>query len=132
MAAELEKVKFTAEEVQTKVEDTVRGVIRAARLGWMVIQGVHRAAGIGISMTSRLVVSAGFGAIQTLYPLLMAALHLGEATFNVPTIVASLIGLTQLTTAMMALAAYESDQKEISKQLRGLNFVMSSIGLMIR
>ena len=51
----------------------------------MVIQGVHRAAGIGISMTSRLVVSAGFGAIQTLYPLLMAALHLGEATFNVPT-----------------------------------------------
>lgn len=120
------------EILETKAKIAVRNILRGAQLSWGIIQGVIRAAGGSITMTTRLIVSAAFGAIQTLYPVIKAALASGIASMNVSAIAASLVGLAQLTSAIAALVTFESDQKTLSLQLRGLNFMMRNIGMMIR
>ncbi len=90
-----------------------------------------RASGGAISMTQRLVVSATFGAIQTLAPILSAALGAGIATMDAKAIAASLFGLAQVASAISALVAYELQQKDLSLQLRGLNFSLSNITMLM-
>ena len=133
------------EVVETKIDDAhigltilektakqkINKIIHIAQLSWGLIQGMIRAAGGAISMTTRLVVSAAFGAIQTLYPILSAALSGGLATMDFKAVVTSIIGLAQLSSAVVALVQYEAGQKEISLQLRGLNFTFRNMGMML-
>lgn len=122
---------WIAEEVEKQGRQKISKVIHFARLGWGLIQGIVRAAGGSISMTTRLVVSAAFGAIQTLYPILSAALHGGIASMNVAAITASLLGLGELTSAILALIAYQNEQRDLAFQMRGLTFATQNIELML-
>lgn len=130
-----EEIK-TTDEALKNLEKTarvaIRNITRAAQLSWGIIQGAIRAAGGSITMTTRLVISSAMGAIQTLGPILGAALAGGIATMDAKAIAASMVGLVQLGTAITALIAYETGQKQISLQLRGLTFMMSNIGMMIK
>ena len=125
----------TTEKQYKKLEKAskkrLRNIISSARMAWGMVQGMVRAAGGSISMTTRLAVSAGFGAVQALQPVLFAAFHGGIATMNTAAITASLMGLAELTSALSALAAFESGQKDLSLRLRGLNFTMSNMSMML-
>ena len=127
----VEETKETIVELQKQSIKAVRRTISMARIGWGMIQGMIRASGGAISMTQRLVVSAAFGAVQALYPILYAAMHGGIASMNTAAVSSALMGIVELSTALGALAAYESGQRELSLRLRGLNFTMSNMGLML-
>ena len=119
------------EELEKTAQDKIRRVIHIAQLGWGLIQGMLRASGQAISMTTRLVVSASFGAIKMLTPILYAAFHGGIASMNFMAAMEAMMGFAQLTTATTALIAYESDQRKMSLQLRGLNFMFRNMGMML-
>ena len=127
----VDDTKKSIEEMEKAAYRSVSRVIQIAQLGWGMIQGMLRASGGAISMTTRLVVSASFGAIKTLTPILYAAFHGGIASMNFMASMEALMGFAQLTTAIAALVAYESDQKKIALQLRGMNFMFSNMGMML-
>lgn len=127
-----------SEAVDKKIEQTtmmakkaLNKVIHGAQLTWGIIQGVVRASGGSISMTTRLVVSAGFGAIRTLTPLVAAGFSVAALTRDPILLAQAIAGIAQLATAIGAVVAYETGAKDISRQLRGLNFTMSNINMWI-
>ena len=129
-----EKLAKTAayiEEVEKSAQRKIKAVIHGAQLAWGVIQGAVRAAGGSISMTTRLIVSAGFGAIQTIIPLLSAIGIIGTATGDPVKIGAAILGAAQMTSAIAALIAFQAQEKQISLQLRGLNFMFSNMSMML-
>ena len=128
---QLDQTKELAQIVEKEAHKSIRRAIRVAQLGWGLVQGMVRAAGGSISMTTRLVISAGFGAVQALYPVLSAALGAGIATLDAPRIASALAGLAQLGLSIAALVAFETQQKQISLQLRGATFALSNVSAML-
>jgi hypothetical protein len=127
----LEKVRATAEEVEKQAYKSASRAIHYAQIGWGLIQGMVRASGGAISMTQRLVISATLGAIQTLGPVLYTLITEGTISGNYFKVAGALLGLAQLGTAIAAYLAYEADAKENSRQLRGLNFMLSNMSLLL-
>jgi len=126
---DLNGVFVLAEEVEKNSYKSMMKAIHYAQIGWGIIQGLVRAAGGSISMTTRLAISAGLGAVKAFYPIMHTIFTAGVASVNAYQVGLALAGLAQLGTAVSALVAYESEQKDLSRQLRGLNFTMSNIGL---
>lgn len=129
-----EKIEETTKSLDTLEKEArkkIRGIIHNAQLGWGVIQGVIRAAGGSITMTTRLVVSAGFGAIQTMVPLLAVHGSLALLAKDPVALAQVITGLAQVGTAIAALVAFESQEKQLSLQLRGVNFMLSNVNSML-
>ena len=125
-----EDVEKSIKTLEKEAKKRVNRVIHMAQLGWGILQGVIRAAGGSITMTTRLAISAGFGAIQMLYPIISAGGIAGLLAGDPLKIAASIAGLAQLVTASAALIAFETQQKDLSLQLRGLNFAFSNMSMM--
>ena len=118
-------------KVEIEANKTIRRIIGGMQMAWGLIQGAVRAAGGSISMTTRLVVSAGLGAAQALAPLLATLQIFGAATLDPAKIAASLAGFAALATAITALVAFQGQEKQMSLQLRGMNMAMNSVGNML-
>ena len=126
--------KIIKEEIIKTERDSqlaLNRIIGKAQIAWGIIQGVVRAAGGSITMTTRLVVSAGFGAIKVMQSVLsassMAALMSGDFT----ALARLAAGMAELGLAIAALITYESDQKKLSLQLRGGTFMMSNVSSLL-
>ncbi len=129
-----EKIFWSEEELakhQAQVKKTIRNSIMAVRAGWGLIQGYVRAVGGTISMTQRLVVSAVLGGIQTVLPLLSGTESLGVALKRPDIFIPAALGLLQVGTSLVALVQYQAGMKEESKRMRGLNFMISNMSMML-
>ena len=127
-----EKVKKTRRViglVDIEADVVLRRNIQRMRLSWGMLQGMIRAAGGSISMTQRLVISAGFGAVQALQPVLTAALGAGLASMNAYQVSQALLGLAELGSSIAALVAYQTGARDVSLQLRGINFMLSNMSM---
>ena len=125
---EVDKAVIKSERLAHK---SIMRNLSSVRMLWGVAQGVIRASGGSITMTTRLLVSSGLGAIQTLLPLIKVGGILGFLTSDPTKIAAAALGLLELTTAIAALAAFESQEKQISLQLRGANFAIQNVSNML-
>ena len=138
MLSDIEVIENTIEETEAALDQLEKNAVKSvyktisiARMGWGLIQGMIRAGGGAISMTQRLVLSAGMGAIQAMAPILSVALKTGIASLNAAQILAAAAGIAELGTALAAMWAFEAGQREMSLKLRGLNFMMSNMGMML-
>jgi len=128
------KIEYThemLEELEKDASKTIRRVMVAARGGWGIIQAMVRMSGGAISMTTRLVMSAVMGGVQTLIPLLAAAKAGGFATLNAAQVLAATMGMMEVGSSLLALGAYRSQQRNLSLQLRGMNFMFSNMSSMM-
>lgn len=129
-----EKIEVTDRELkklETRAKKRLNSVIHSAQLMWGVIQGVIRAAGGSISMTTRLVVTAGFGAVQTLGAIMSAGGAAALVSGNPVLLAQAIFGMVQLGTAIAALVAYEQQQRDISFQLRGATFMVQNLSSLV-
>lgn len=128
---QIELMEKAIAKVERESYKALNRTMRALQLGWGMIQGAIRAAGGSISMTTRLVVSAGFGAIQALAPLLVEG-GIVAAISKDPLLIAQVIaGIAQMATSIAALVAYQSDERALSQQLRGASFMINNISGML-
>jgi len=128
---EIKKTKAELQSLEREASSKMNKVLHMAQLGWGLMQGVIRAAGGSISMTTRLVVSAGFGAVRTLIPLFVAHGSLAAIRADPAAMMQVIVGLAEIGSAVASLIAYQTEQKKLSMQLRGLNFAFMNIGSMI-
>ena len=123
-----EKVSNTIDFVEKKSKKAYRAAIASARAAWQIAEGVIMAMGGSISTEFKAVISAGFGMIQILTPILTAQSVSGWMSLQ------GILGLVELMTAITALASAQSQQSTLESDMRGvltiLNGVQSYIGSM--
>ena len=128
---EAERTEAIVEEVQDEAKKSFSQVLGIVHAGWLATQGVVRAMGGSISTVFRTLVGTGLGAIQTLQPILKAALHGGLATMSPYMIAQASLGLLSMGAAISALVAYEAEEKEFSDALRGANMALHGVSAML-
>ncbi len=126
-----EHTEETLKELQDRATKTIRRVMGAVRGSWGIIQGLVRAGGGAISMTTRLVASTVIGGIQTMIPLLAAAKAGGLATLNMGQVLAAGMGMLEIGTSLIALQQYQQGEAENVRALRGYSFMMGNMSSMI-
>ncbi len=129
--ARTKKVKSDIEIAFREHQKTANQIMGGLRGMWGIAQGAYRAMGGTISMTTRLVVSAVMGAVQTLAPILAAGSATALITENPVLMAQSIMGMMEVGTSLTALAAFSTEQKGMSQQLRGVNMMFSSMSSML-
>ena len=129
---ELEKVEARADEAEEKVEAvkevaeiSFSKVMSMVHAGWLVTQGMVRAAGGTISTVFRTVVGTTLGMISMLIPILTAE----SVTPGMQAQAA--LGFASIAMATAALAAAEAEEREFSDALRGANMALHGIQSML-
>jgi hypothetical protein len=121
---EAEKTEDIVEEVKEASETSFTEVMSMVHAGWLATQGIVRAAGGSIQTVFRTLVGTTLGTISVLKPLFTAKAAAGDW-------ISAAIGFASIGLSLAALSAAESQQKEISDQLRGANMALHGVQSLI-
>ena len=121
--------------VDKKAKRTFNQMLSMAQQAWGVMDAMFRAAGINISMQTRLLVRSGFAAISVLTPVFAAIKAKILATPYDPLswwqMIQVGIGLANLVAAGIAIAAAEAGENEAATRIAALTEGLSGINMMI-
>lgn len=125
----VEQTEANANEVIAEVEESTRSAftqtLNMARNAYTIGLGIVKATGVSVSYFFRSMMSAAFGAISILRPLLTA-----EAV--TPGMQAqAIIGFAELAVAIAAVVAAQLEQSEIARGFRGAAMAISGIQSLI-
>jgi len=95
---------------------------------WYIVTGILRATGHSVSTASRVVVSAAFGAVDILADVYTSMMALGHID---PVLAAqAVMGLTSLAMSTASIIQYESEQKQLSREMRGAIYALNGLNNM--
>jgi hypothetical protein len=137
MLMALEQVEQKREEVEEKAVKTVafvdktskgayRRALTMARGVWQITETVLSAAGVSMSYQFKALMSAAFGTISVLIPLLTATALTPGMQWN------AALGFAELGLALQALTQTQQQQEENENMMRAGMSILNSVQMMFR
>jgi hypothetical protein len=115
----------TKEKVDEEMRESYRKTISLARNAYTIGLGLVKSTGASVSYFFRSMISAAFGAIAILEPLLTAK---SLATYDY---VSMAIGMAELGVAIAAVIAAEAEQSKIARGFRGAAMSLGGLSQML-
>lgn len=120
-----EIVDEVVEESDDKISKAFMKTVALARSVYTIGLGMLKASGVSISYFFRSMISAGFGAVSILGPLLQAYFHAGLAGMDPFMVAQAVMGMGELSVAIMAMISAQGKSTEIARELRGAAMMFS-------
>ncbi len=133
-----DKAEQTEEIVKTvseKSDDMLRSsyfkALGLARSAYTIGLGMVKASGQSVSYFFRAMISATFGAIQTLYPLFKALIFKGAGTYNAYEVAMALLGMAELAVATISVKMAEREESDIARGMRGVAMSLGGLNSLL-